>query len=57
MASIVKKEGKTGIIFQVRYRINGRQKAKNFTSKGKNITAVRNAEREAKRFLREIEAN
>lgn len=56
MASIVKKEGKTGIIFQVRYRINGRQKAKNFTSKGKNITAVRNAEREAKRFLREIEA-
>lgn len=56
MASIVQKEGKTGVIFQVRYRVNGKQKAKNFASKGKNITAIREAEREAKKFLKEIEA-
>jgi integrase len=56
LASIIKKELDRGIQFQVRYRVNGKQKAKNFTSKGKNVTAIRNAEREANRFIKEIEA-
>lgn len=56
MASIVKKEGKKSVTFQVRYRVNGRQKAKNFTAKKGSVTAIRNAEREAKKFLKEIEA-
>ena len=56
MASIVNKEIKKGIQFQVRYRIDGRQKTKTFTSNGKTVTAIKEAERKANRFAKKIEA-
>lgn len=45
MASIVEREGIKGTTYQVRYRIDGRQKTKTFAAK-----------REANRFAKEIEA-
>lgn len=56
MASKFEKKIKSGMQFQIRYRIDGQQKTKTFTSKGFSVTAIKNAEREANRFLKEIEA-
>jgi integrase len=45
MATITEREGAKGITFQVRYRIDGKQKTKSFNSK-----------REANKFAKEVEA-
>jgi len=56
MATIIRREGKNNISYQVRYRINDKQKTKSFKAYNNTVTAQRLAKKEAEKFVKEIES-